>query len=181
LTPIEHAEALLRSVIGNDAYDESTHLNETPERFVRMLQELTKSEKFKMTTFESPHDEMIVVSPIHFYSLCAHHIIPFFGTAHVAYIPQGRIAGLSKIARMVKYYSRGFWIQEDLTWTIAEALVEVLNPVGVAVVMKAEHLCMAMRGAQSPGTKTTTSTMVGAFLDHSKLAKAEFFELIRND
>lgn len=172
---------LIRNIIGDDAFDDSEHLVETPARFVRMLTELTTPESFKFTAFLSPHDEMIVVSPVHFYSLCAHHIIPFFGTAHVAYIPQGKIAGLSKMARMVKYYSKGLWVQEDLTWTIAEAIEEILSPLGTAVVMKAEHLCMAMRGAQSPGTKTTTSHMRGVFLDHTKTAKEEFFQLIKDD
>lgn len=181
MTPVENAEALIRSIIGDEEYDNSEHFVDTPARLVRMLRELTTGEKFHFTTFESKQDEMIVVSPVPFYSLCAHHIIPFFGTAHVAYIPHGNIAGLSKIARVVRYYSRGLWVQEDLTWTIAEVMEEVLRPIGTAVVMKAEHLCMTMRGVQSPGTKTTTSTMRGVFLDHSKTAKQEFFQLIKDD
>lgn len=178
MTPVEHAEALIREAIGDEAFEDSEHFAETPARLVRMLKELTSPEEFSFTTFDSPHDEMIVVSPIPFYSLCAHHVIPFFGTAHVAYIPQGKIAGLSKIARVVKYYSKGLWTQEDLTFTIAEVMEEVLNPRGTAVVMKGEHLCMSMRGVQSPGTKTTTSIMKGVFLDPKKHARHEFLELI---
>lgn len=177
---VEHAEALLRGIIGDDAYDESDHFIDTPARMVRMLRELTTPEEFDFTTFESPQDEMIVVSPIPFYSLCAHHVIPFFGTAHVAYIPHGKIAGLSKLARVVQYYSKGLWVQEDLTWTVAEVLDEVLQPRGVAVVMRAEHLCMSMRGVKSPGTKTTTSTMLGVFAEHDRTAKHEFLELIKD-
>lgn len=180
MTPIDHAEALIRHAIGDEAFEDSEHFIETPARMVRMLLELTRPEKFNFTTFKSPHDEMVVVSPIHFYSLCAHHVIPFFGTAHVAYIPQGRIAGLSKIARVVKYYSKGLWTQEDLTFTIAEVIEEVLKPRGTGVVMKAEHLCMSMRGVQSPGTKTTTSIMRGVFLDPKKQARHEFLELIKD-
>jgi GTP cyclohydrolase I len=173
-----YAEELIRGIVGNETFDESDHFMETPRRLVAMLQELTTSEEFNFTTFESDHDEMIIVSPIPFYSLCAHHTIPFFGEAHVAYIPQGRIAGLSKIARVVKYYSRGLWVQEDLSWTIAEVLEEVLKPIGTSVIMKAEHLCMTMRGVQSPGTKTTTSIMRGVFLNPEKRAREEFLRII---
>lgn len=174
----EHIEDFLRAIIGDDAYDESDHLVETPARYAKMMRELTTSDEFTFTTFESPHDEMIILSPIPFYSLCAHHLVPFFGEAHVAYIPQGRIVGLSKIARVVKYYSRGLWVQEDLSYTIADVLEQELKPRGTAVVMKAEHLCMTMRGVQSPGTKTTTSVMKGVFLDPEKRAREEFLQLI---
>ena len=178
MTPVDNAEALIRSIVGDEEFDDNEHLKDTPTRMVRMLRELTHADAFKFTTFPSTHDEMIVVGPVQFYSLCAHHIIPFFGTAHVAYIPQGKIAGLSKLARSVRYYSRGLWTQEDLTWTIAEVIEEVLEPIGTAVVMKAEHLCMAMRGVQSPGTMTTTSIMRGVFLDPNKAARHEFLSLI---
>ena len=178
MTPEQHASEILKIIVGEEEFEESDHLTETPRRLIKMLKELTTPEPFDFTTFDSPHDEMITVSPIPFHTLCAHHIIPFFGEAHVAYIPQGRIAGLSKIARVVRYYSKGFWVQEDLTWTIAEVIQEVLEPRGVAVVMKAEHLCMTMRGVQTPGTKTTTSIMRGVFLDPKKQARNEFFRII---
>lgn len=181
MTSAEHMEAIIRDIIGDEAYENSDHFVETPQRYIRMLRELTIGEEFKFTTFDSEHDEMIVESPIHFYSLCAHHMIPFFGTAHVAYLPQGQIAGLSKLARVVNYYSKGLWVQEDLTFAIAEVLEEVLSPLGTAVVMKAEHLCMTMRGVKSPGTKTTTSIMRGVFLDPKRQARSEFMSLIKGD
>ena len=158
---------------------ESLDLNNTPERWVKMMQELTRSQPFNFTTFPSDHDEMIVVSNIPLYSLCSHHLIPFIGRAHVAYLPQGRIAGLSKIARTVQMYMRGLWTQEDLCDAVHHFLTEKLNPLGVGVVMQAEHLCMTMRGAQAMGTLTTTSKMSGPFLDHSRQARSEFLELIR--
>lgn len=159
----------------------SLDLDNTPERWVKMMRELTTPKTFAFTTFESDTDEMIIVSPIPFYSLCSHHLIPFMGQAHVAYVPQGKIAGLSKIARTVQYHMRGLWTQEDLTRAIADTLIDKLNPLGVAVVMRGEHLCMTMRGAQSPGTLTTTSRMTGCFADHSKLARAEFLRLISSE
>ncbi len=173
-----NAQMLLRGVVGWDAFEDAEHLEGTPNRWVKILDELTTPEEFEFTMFKSVHDEMIVVSPIPFHSLCAHHVIPFYGEAHVGYIPQGKIAGLSKIARTVKYFSRNLWVQEDLTWTIAEHLEEQLKPKGVAVIMKAEHLCMTMRGVESPGSKTTTSIMRGVFLDPNKQARQEFLELI---
>ena len=170
-------EVLLDHIIPEQERD-SEHYTGTPKRFIQMLLDMTTPEEFNFTTFPSTHDEMIVVSPIPFYSLCAHHIVPFFGEAHVAYIPQDKIAGLSKLARTVKSFSKGLWTQEDLTFAVAEHLEEQLDPVGVAVVMKAEHLCMTMRGVQSPGSKTTTSIMRGAFLNPKKKARDEFFRLI---
>lgn len=176
-----HAQALITNAVGHDAFEDSEHYKGTPKRFIKMLDELTAPEDFKFTMFQSNHDEMVTVSPIPFYSLCAHHMIPFFGEAHVAYVPHGAIAGLSKIARTVKYFSRSLWVQEDLTWTIAEHLEERLSPLGVAVIMKAEHLCMTMRGVQSPGTKTTTSIMRGVFIDPDKEARHEFLRIIGGD
>jgi GTP cyclohydrolase IA len=174
-------ELIINAVGGLDTFEDSEHFEGTPNRFIKMLDELTTPEDFTFTMFDSSHDEMITVSPIPFYSLCAHHMIPFFGEAHVAYVPQGKIAGLSKIARTVKYFSHNLWVQEDLTWTIAEHLEERLEPLGVAVIMKGEHLCMTMRGVQSPGTKTTTSIMRGVFIDPKKQAREEFLRIIGDD
>lgn len=171
------AEAFLEAIISEEDRD-SEHFEGTPKRFTKMLLELTTPEEFQFTVFKSDHNELIMESPIPFYSLCAHHIIPFYGEAHVAYIPQGKIAGLSKIARTVTSFAKGLWTQEDLTFAIAEHLEEALNPIGVAVVMQAEHLCMAMRGVRSPGTRTTTSIMRGVFLDPEKQARNEFLNLI---
>ena len=173
------AEELLTRVADLDI--ENPSQTRTPERFTSMLMELTTSEDFHFTTFESDHDQMVIVSPIPLYSLCAHHVMPFIGSAHVAYVPQGKIAGLSKIARTVKHHMRGLWEQEHLTEAIANFLEKELEPLGVALVIKAEHLCMTMRGVQSAGTRTTTSAMRGCFLDPKKDARYEFLRLIEGD
>lgn len=159
------------------------HRAETPTRFVKALEQLTTREDFKFTTFpnEGPDrvDEMIVLAPIPFYTLCAHHVVPFFGHAYIGYIPGDSIAGLSKFARAVKWCAKGFWVQETLTKDIADYLEEHLAPQGVAVVLKAEHMCMAMRGVETAGVLTTTSVMRGVFSDHNRTAKAEFLDAIR--
>jgi len=154
-------------------------LQETPLRFARMLVELTTHEPFKFTTFESDADEMVVIRDISFVSLCAHHIVPFVGVAHIGYVPNGKVGGLSKFARVVRQMAKGLWNQENLTTAIAVNLEEHLHPLGVAVVLSAEHLCMTIRGVQAPGTTTTTSKMTGCFADHSKMARSEFLGLIR--
>jgi GTP cyclohydrolase IA len=156
------------------------HGEETPERFVRMLSELTTPTDYasKWKDFESSSDEMVIVSPIPFYSLCAHHVVPFFGVTHIAYVPNGRIAGLSKFARVVEGISKGFHVQEELTEHIAQYLEDRLEPLGVVVVMDAEHLCMAMRGAKALGVKTRTTVTRGVFADHDRTAKAEFLSAI---
>lgn len=157
---------------------ETEETERTPFRYLKMLGELTSSEPFQFTTFKSDHDEMVAVGPVQFYSLCAHHVIPFMGQAYVGYVPDGRIAGLSKLPRTVKHFMRGLWNQEDLTVAIADFLEKQLIPKGVAVVMRGEHLCMSMRGVQSPGTITTTSVMRGVFADHTRLARSEFLEFV---
>jgi GTP cyclohydrolase IA len=176
---IDLAAELLEESTGLDVTSE--HGAHSPTRFVEMLLELTTPEPFNFTTFENLEgvDEMITISPIPFYTLCEHHIIPFFGTAHIAYVPSNRLAGLSKFARVVKSLSRGLWVQEHLTKEIADFLEAQLAPLGVAVVMRAEHLCMTMRGVQTPGAITTTSAVRGVFADHSRTAKAEFFATIK--
>ena len=120
---------------------------------------------------------MIVVRDIRFYSLCEHHIIPFFGVAHVGYIPGQRLVGLSKIARVVDYFARSLQIQERLTQDITDYLYKILEPVGLGVVLEAEHLCMSMRGIRKPGHKTITDILRGAFLENAS-ARAEFFNRI---
>lgn len=163
------------------SYDwDNGHQKDTPARYLRMLKELTTAEEFNFTTFDNELglDEMVIVSRIPFYTLCAHHMIPFHGEAHVAYIPDARIAGLSKFARAVRYIAKGLWVQEHLTDSVANFLEDRLEPRGLAVVMEAEHLCISMRGAQVPGTRTVTSAMRGVFLDPSRGARVEFLNLI---
>lgn len=157
------------------------HVEDTPRRFWNMLKEMTeRPAEFKFTTFPNDgNDEMITLSPIPFYTFCAHHVVPFFGHAHIAYIPDQKLAGLSKFARTVKYLAKGFWVQEELTTAIASFLDGALAPLGVGVVLQAEHMCMAMRGVQQPGVVTTTSAMKGVFLDPAKGARQEFLSFIK--
>lgn len=171
--------AVLQSVTGYDF--DAHHMQDTPKRFVKMMKELTTQEEFEFTVFKNEQsiDQMVVVQDIPFYTLCAHHMIPFFGKAHIAYIPGDYIAGLSKFARTVRYFMRGLTVQEDLTQNICDFLVEKLvDPLGVAVIMRGEHLCMTMRGVQTPGTLTTTSALHGVFLDPSTKAREEFLSLV---
>jgi GTP cyclohydrolase IA len=166
---------LLQHITGVN-FDASEHMQRTPERFVKMLQELTTPAAFEFTVFDNTKglNEMITLYNIPFYTLCAHHVIPFFGVAHIGYVPGGSIAGLSKLPRAVNHFARGLNVQEELTASIADFLDGKLRPLGVAVVMEAEHLCMAMRGVQAPGVRTRTAAMGGVFADHSRTAKAEF-------
>lgn len=160
---------------------ENSHHADTPRRYLKMLKELTEAEEFNFTTFDNELglDEMIIIRDIPFYTLCAHHLIPFHGEAHIAYIPELNIAGLSKFARAVRFMAKGLWVQEHLTDAIANFIESHLDPKGLAVVLEAEHLCISMRGAQVPGTRTTTSSMRGVFLDPSRKARDEFLSLIR--
>ncbi len=176
---IEQQLEVVLDVLG---YEPTGHMKDTPKRWARSLKEMTTPQDFKFTTFEHDGDsEMVAVGPIKFYSLCAHHVLPFFGEAFVAYIPKGKVAGLSKLARVVKETSKGLWVQENLTTEIADLLEENLDPIGAAVVMKAEHLCMTMRGVKEPGARTTTSEMRGAFLTptiEGANPREEFFGII---
>jgi GTP cyclohydrolase I len=156
----------------------------TPERVARALRFLTRGYEQDPETiingamFNENYSEMIVVKDIDFYSLCEHHILPFFGRAHVAYIPRGRIVGLSKIARLVEVYARRLQVQERLTTEIAENIERHLTPLGVAVVAEAEHLCMRMRGIEKQNSTVVTSAMRGVFQTNSK-TREEFMTLIR--
>ena len=173
----EAATVLLQHTTGLDISSE--HGAQTPERFMRMLKELTTAEEFTFTTFPSEgiHD-MIVVQDIPFVSVCNHHVIPFVGKAHVAYVPDDRMAGLSKFARLAKFYAKRLQVQERLTVQIADEIEHELAPLGVGVVIQAEHFCMTIRGVQTPGTLTTTAAMRGVFADHDKTAKSEFMSII---
>jgi GTP cyclohydrolase I len=152
----------------------------TPFRFVQAFREMLGhyDEAWRFTTFESEADEMVLVKDISFVSLCEHHLLPFIGVGHVGYIPAGRIAGLSKIARAVRKRARGIWTQENLTMGIADLLENALQPRGVAVILEAEHTCMSIRGVKADA-KTTTSAMRGAFREEGNNARAEFLGLLR--
>ena len=178
-------EGLIESVIkelGEDAGREG--LRRTPARVVRALEFLTQGyhqdpgEILNEAVFEEDYNEMVVVRDIDFYSLCEHHMLPFFGRAHVAYIPEGRIVGLSKLARIVEMFSRRLQVQERLTNEVADEIAKVLQPKGVAVVLEALHLCMMMRGVQKQNSYTITSAMVGEFEADPK-TRDEFMQLLR--
>lgn len=172
----ELAGELLSRVAGLDLT--GPHGQDTPRRFVNMLRELTTPDEFKFTTFPAESQNMVIIRDIPFASVCSHHVIPFVGFAHVAYVPNKLIAGLSKFARLVKAASRSLQVQESLTMQIADGIEHHLEPLGTAVVLEAEHLCMSIRGIQSPGAKTRTAEMRGVFSDHNKTAKMEFLNAI---
>ena len=160
-------------------------LEETPSRVAKALRFFTRGYQenpqriLGEALFDVSYDEMVLVKDIEFYSLCEHHMLPFLGRAHVAYIPNGKILGLSKIARLVEIFARRLQVQERLTVEIAETLESELNPRGVAVVVEAIHLCMMMRGVEKQNSFAITSSMRGAFQNDSK-TRSEFMELIRH-
>jgi GTP cyclohydrolase IA len=169
---VERGVRLILEGIGEDLDREG--LRETPARVARMWEEITVGLRYNpaealKVMFEESHDEMVMVRDIPLYGLCEHHLTPFLGKAHVAYIPneQGQVTGLSKLARLVEVYARRPQVQERMTSQIADALSEVLTPRGVIVVIEAEHLCMAMRGIRKPGASTVTSAVRGLFRGNS--------------
>jgi GTP cyclohydrolase I len=180
---IEKAVAEVIRLIGEDPEREG--LVKTPERVARSLQYLTKgySEDPKTVIngalFVEDYSEMIVLKDLDFFSMCEHHILPFFGTAHVAYIPKHRIVGISKLARLVDVYSRRLQVQERLTTQIANMLMDELDPLGVAVVLRAEHLCMRMRGVEKQNSVVVTSAMLGVFRSHQE-TRQEFMTLVNS-
>jgi GTP cyclohydrolase I len=159
-------------------------LRATPERVARALRELTDgygvraSDVIADAVFDQDYDEMVVVKDIPFYSLCEHHMLPFFGSCHVGYLPKGRVVGLSKIPRLVGVFAHRLQLQERMTKEIAEALNGELTPKGVGVVVEARHLCMEMRGVQKPGGQLITSCMLGTFRRDAR-TRAEFLDLVR--
>lgn len=148
-----------------DEYFSEEELNNTPLRWKRFLEEFAGTDNFKFTTFENTnkYNEMVIVAPIPFYSLCSHHLLTFFGDAKIAYIPDKKICGISKIPRTVRYFASRPQQQERLTQQIADFLMEKLEPKGVMVVMKARHMCMESRGIRSHASQTSTSAIRGAF------------------
>ena len=174
-------ESAVREILGEIGEDpDRPGLEGTPERVHRMYMELTAGyhvdpeRLINGAIFDIAYSEMVLVKGIPFYSLCEHHLLPFFGTAAVAYIPRGRVIGLSKIPRVVEMYARRLQVQERLTQQIAEFLQERLEPQGVGVVLEATHLCAVMRGVRKPGTVMTTSYVLGLFRTRDR-TRAEFF------
>jgi len=169
------------SLIGEDPQREGLHL--TPIRVARSIQFLTQGYEMdgpsilNSAKFKEEYKQMVLVKDIELYSLCEHHMLPFFGKAHVAYIPNGYITGLSKIARVVEAYARRLQVQERLTVQIRDCIQNTLNPLGVAVVIEASHMCMQIRGVQKQNSVTTTSAFTGAFLKDMR-TREEFMHLI---
>jgi GTP cyclohydrolase IA len=171
------------SGVGEDPEREG--LQDTPLRAAKAMQFLTQGYQQSLDTlvneavFDSSMDEMVVVKDIELYSMCEHHLLPFIGKCHIAYLPQGKVLGLSKFARIVDMYARRFQIQENLTRQIAEAIESATDAKGVAVVIEAQHMCMMMRGVEKQNSSMTTSMMLGQFRK-SQATRTEFLTLIRN-
>ena len=185
-TPKENIADLMRKVIALLGEDpEREGLRKTPERFEKAMKFLTSGYHQNLenvlngATFSVHYDEMVVVKDIEFFSLCEHHLLPFFGKAHVAYLPSKRVLGLSKIARLVNMYARRLQIQERMTSQIADAISEKISPEGVGVIIEARHLCMQMRGVEKQHGQAVTSAMLGSFR-HNKQTRDEFLSLVRN-
>jgi GTP cyclohydrolase I len=189
----ESRSAHARELLAQDVEETLRLLGEDPERegllrtpqrvadsllFLTSGYDMTVEDIVGGAVFAEPYEEMVLVKDIELYSLCEHHMLPFFGKAHVAYLPRGRIVGLSKVARLVDMFARRLQVQERLTTQIAEAIEDCLKPYGVAVVIEASHLCMMMRGIEKQNSQTLTSCMLGSFREDEK-SRAEFLELIR--
>ena len=176
-----HVREIIK-LIGEDPNREG--LRRTPERYEKALKFLTSGylqnadHVLNGATFSVSYDEMVVVKDIEFFSLCEHHLLPFFGKCHVAYLPNKRVIGLSKVARLVNMFARRLQIQERLTSQIAEAIQEKISPEGVGVIIEARHLCMQMRGVEKQHGQAVTSAMLGGFR-HNKQTRDEFLALIR--
>lgn len=178
---IQEAVRMLLEGIGEDPDREG--LADTPERIARMyteifggMEEQASEHLSKVFTVES--NELVLEKDIVFYSMCEHHLMPFYGRAHVAYIPDGRVVGLSKLARTVEVYARRLQIQEQMTAQIADAVMEYLAPQGVMVMVEAEHMCMTMRGVKKPGSRTVSVAARGVFADNA-LLQNQFFQMLR--
>ncbi|TDJ55851.1 MAG: GTP cyclohydrolase I FolE [Gemmatimonadetes bacterium] len=179
---VDHIREMLEA-LGEDP--NRPGLQRTPERVEKSLRWLTQGYQQTLegvigqAVFEEPHESMIMVRDIELYSMCEHHMLPFFGRAHVAYIPNGKIIGLSKLPRIVDMFAHRLQLQERLTDQVADAIMEVLDPRGVGVVIEASHLCMMMRGVEKQNSKTVTSAVRGVFRDDIK-TREEFLRLVHN-
>ncbi|HYW19405.1 MAG TPA: GTP cyclohydrolase I FolE [Nodularia sp. (in: cyanobacteria)] len=186
VTEAEMMQAVRTLLIGLGEDPDREGLKDTPKRVIKALQFLTKGytdsldELLNGAVFTEDANEMVLVRDIDIFSSCEHHILPIIGRAHVAYIPNGKVIGLSKIARICEMYGRRLQVQERLTTQIADALQNLLKPQGVAVVVEATHMCMVMRGVQKPGSWTVSSAMRGVFAEDSK-TRTEFMNLIRHN
>lgn len=183
----EHYMGLMMQCLGFGP-ETSEHLQDTPRRVVKMYLEMFTPQEWKFTTFSNGHHDpggqgdpgIVLVRDIPFTSMCAHHLLPFTGRAHVAYIPQSTYAGLSKLARTIELFSAKPSVQEEIGIQAADYLMAHLNPLGVAVILTAEHSCMSIRGAEAHGSKTTTSALRGVFFSDAR-ARAELYQLLRID
>lgn len=173
---------ILTEGIGSKNVDDEA-LENTPDRVARSYTELLSGygadiPAILSRTFEADHEEMVIVKGIPMYSMCEHHMLPFIGEVHIGYIPNGKVLGISKLARLTEAYARRLQLQERLTSQIANSIMEYVEPKGVGVVIRAEHTCMTMRGVNKPGTKTVTSAMRGLFKEDPR-ARSEFLNLIK--
>jgi GTP cyclohydrolase IA len=178
MTPSKIIAELLPHI---DANPSREGLQDTPKRYEKFLKEFFEEKPYKLTVFESEgYDEMVVQANIPFYSICEHHLVPFFGYGTIAYIPDTKIVGLSKLARTLIHFSRRLQNQERITSQTADFLQEALQPKGVGVVLTGRHLCMEMRGVEKPGVETTTSCLRGAFKAKPE-TRAEFLQFVRDN
>lgn len=179
---VKEGVKLILEAIGEDPNREG--LIETPDRIARMYEEIFSglgqtAKEHLSKTFTVDNNDLVIEKDITFYSMCEHHLVPFYGKAHIAYIPNGKVAGLSKLARTVEVYAKKPQLQEQLTAEIADAIQEYLGAQGVMVVIEAEHMCMTMRGVKKPGTKTVTTTYRGKFVEDKELRNEVFYLLDR--
>lgn len=178
---IRQAVRLLLEGIGEEPDREG--LQETPDRIARMCHEVfggleADAAEHLSKTFSVDRNEMVVEKDITFHSICEHHLLPFFGKAHIAYVPNGRVVGISKLARTVEVFARRPQIQEQLTSQICDAIMDTLHPQGVMVMLEAEHMCMTMRGVRKPGTQTVTTSCRGCFVDSLEMQN-RFFQMVK--
>ncbi|MDE5909041.1 MAG: GTP cyclohydrolase I FolE [Lachnospiraceae bacterium] len=178
---VEEAVRLLLEGIGEDLNREG--LKDTPARVARMYEEILSGmedspKEHLSKTFTAQNNEMVIEKDILFYSTCEHHLMPFYGKAHIAYVPDGRVVGISKLARTVETYAKRLQIQEKMTAEIADAIMENLKPKGVIVLIEAEHMCMTMRGVKKPGSRTVTMVSKGICKEDERLTKT-FLDLVR--